>query len=226
MTSLSLKASFLWRSTGDIQTVEMLLANSAASPDVRATQALFQRRFSLAIGTLSNALAALTPAHHTLTKGGGYLPERERLELLLGLSQQRARNFSAADATYQRAARILRHALKTAGLASNLAVALHAALGEAYAGLGEADAALNEGRKATMMVPASKDALDGPTYEENMARIYAQLGEAGDAIALLKRLLQIPYRLPITTALLRLDPLWDPIRNDPRFQELIAEQKP
>jgi hypothetical protein len=52
------------------------------------------------------------------------------------------------------------------------------------------------------------------------------LGDADDAIPILKRLLQTPYALAITPALLRLDPTWDPIRNDPRFQELAAETNP
>jgi serine/threonine-protein kinase len=61
--------------------------------------------------------------------------------------------------------------------------------------------------------------------EENMAGIYALLGDADHAIPILKRLLQIPYdRVPITPAVLRLDPVWDQIRNDPRFRELAAEK--
>jgi serine/threonine-protein kinase len=55
-----------------------------------------------------------------------------------------------------------------------------------------------------------------------MASVYALLGDADDAIPILKRLLQIPYGGAITPALLRLDPVWDQIRNDPRFQELAA----
>ena len=78
------------------------------------------------------------------------------------------------------------------------------------------------------MCPTSKDALDGPGIEENMAAIYALLGDADHAIPILKRLLQIPYggAMFLTPATLRLDPIWDQIRNDPRFQELAAEKKP
>ena len=77
-----------------------------------------------------------------------------------------------------------------------------------------------------VMDPTSKDPFEGPDKEENMAVIYALLEDADHAIPILKRLLQIPYGFAITPALLRLDPVWDQIRNDPRFQELAAEKKP
>ena len=76
------------------------------------------------------------------------------------------------------------------------------------------------------MRPTSKDPFEGPGEEARMAQIYALLGDADHAIPILKRLLQIPYAGAITPALLRLDPIWDQIRNDPRFQELAAEKKP
>jgi hypothetical protein len=73
--------------------------------------------------------------------------------------------------------------------------------------------------------PTSKDPLEGPGVEEGMANIYALLGDADHAIPILQRLLQIPGGLqPLTPALLRLDPIWDQIRNDPRFQKLAAEK--
>jgi serine/threonine-protein kinase len=72
--------------------------------------------------------------------------------------------------------------------------------------------------------PTSKNPLDGSAKEESMADIYALLGDADHAIPIVRRLLQTPpYRL--TPALLRLDPIWDQIRNDPRFQELAGEKK-
>jgi serine/threonine-protein kinase len=61
-----------------------------------------------------------------------------------------------------------------------------------------------------------------------MARICALLGDADHAIPILKRLLQIPYGCAwyLTPALLRIDPIWDEIRNDPRFQKLVASPTP
>jgi len=96
--------------------------------------------------------------------------------------------------------------------------------------LGEAAAAIAEGQKAMTMHPTSKDPSNGPEREENMAQIYALLGDADHAIPILKRLLQIPHAgviaLPMTPVLLRIDPMWDQIRNDPRFQELVSEKQP
>jgi hypothetical protein len=73
--------------------------------------------------------------------------------------------------------------------------------------------------------PTSKDPAEGPAREERMADIYALLGDGDHAIPILKRLLQIPYNGAITPALLRLDPVWDQIRNDPNFQKLCQEQQ-
>ena len=72
--------------------------------------------------------------------------------------------------------------------------------------------------------PTSKDPVEGPVEEENMAQIYALLGDTDHAVPILKRLLQIPYAGAITPAVMRLDPVCDQIRNDARFQQLAAEK--
>ena len=147
-------------------------------------------------------------------------------KLPLGLSQQRAGDVAAARATYQNAVQDIQRDLEKVAPDSHAEAATHASLGLAYAGLGEAASAIAEGQKAMAMRPTSKDPFEGPAIEENMAAIYALLGDADHAIPILKRLLQIPYGGAITPAWLRLDPVWDQIRNDPRFQELAAEKKP
>ena len=74
--------------------------------------------------------------------------------------------------------------------------------------------------------PSTKDAVEGLGAEENHALIQAMFGDSSSAIATLERLLQIPFQsqlygpMPLTSAFLRLDPLWDPLRSDPAFQEL------
>ena len=72
--------------------------------------------------------------------------------------------------------------------------------------------------------PTSKDPFGGPEEEDKMARIYALLGDADHAIPILKRLLQTPYggAMLLTPPVLRIDPIWDQIRNDARFQKLAS----
>jgi serine/threonine-protein kinase len=102
----------------------------------------------------------------------------------------------------------------------------------AYAVMGQKDAALEAAERAVMVLPRAKDAVDGPSLEENLALIQTIFGENSRAISTLTRLLKTPYKSwvyglrPITPALLRLDPLWDPLRSDPAFQKLCEEKQP
>jgi serine/threonine protein kinase len=221
--ALGLKASVFW-ATGDLPAVEPLLANPGTDlrmpgggSSVRGVQALFQRRYAVAIEIFSSAVAAETKR--------GEPSDNEKL--LLGLAQQRAGDVAAARATYEDAVQDIRRDLEKVAPGTYAAAATHAFLGQAYAGLGEAASAIAEGQKAMTIYPTSKDPFGGPEEEDRVARIYALLGDADRAIPILKRLLQIPYggAMFLTPALLRLDPIWDPIRNDPRFQELAEEKK-
>jgi TolB-like protein/Tfp pilus assembly protein PilF len=107
-----------------------------------------------------------------------------------------------------------------------------AALAVAYAILDEKESALNEAQRAITLSPSNKDRLSGPAFEENLALVEMITGENTRAIATLTRLLQTPYGgwlyspTPITPALLRLDPIWDPLRGDPVFQKLYEEKQP
>jgi TolB-like protein/class 3 adenylate cyclase/predicted Zn-dependent protease len=107
-----------------------------------------------------------------------------------------------------------------------------AALAVAYAMLDEKESALNEAQRAITLSPSNKDRLSGPAFEENLALVETITGENSRAIATLTRLLQTPYGgwlyspTPITQALLRLDPIWDPLRADPAFQKLCEEKQP
>src|SRR6476646_9613979 len=107
-----------------------------------------------------------------------------------------------------------------------------AALAVAYALLDETDSALNEAQRAITLSPSNKDRLSGPAFEENLALVEMMIGENSRAIATLTRLLQTPYGgwlyspTPITPALLRLDPIWDPLRTEPVFQKLSEEKQP
>jgi hypothetical protein len=110
-----------------------------------------------------------------------------------------------------------------------------AMLSQANAVLGEKEAALKEAERAIMLLPSIEDRLWGPILEENVAVIQMIVGgNSSRAISTLTRLLHTPYpsctyawgRTPITPALLRLDPHWDPLRADPAFQKLCEEKQP
>jgi len=213
--ALWLKLRVFW-AMGDIQAAEQMLASPKFSPSDRGIQALFQRRYAAAIEIFSNEVATETKR--------GEPSYGEKFQI--GLSQQRVGDVAAARATWKKAVEDIRRELEKVAPGSPVEANLRGSLGSAYAGLGDAASAIAEGQKAMAMRPTSKDALEGPLEEESMADVYALLGDADHAIPILKRLLQIPYGPPITPALLRLDPVWDQIRNDPRFQELAAEKKP
>jgi serine/threonine-protein kinase len=199
--------------------VELLLANPGITLRVRGMQDLLQRRYAAAIKSFSDAIAL---------DARGRLGRKKKL--LLALSQQRAGDSAAARTTYQKAAQDFQRELGEVVPGSPAEAGAHASLGVANAGLGDAATAIAEGQTAMAMDPASRDPYDGPDHEGDMAQIYALLGDADHAVPILKRLLQIPYLDvtlgTLTPALLRLDPVWDQIRNDPRFQQLASEKQP
>ncbi len=96
----------------------------------------------------------------------------------------------------------------------------HGYLGIAYAGLGRREEAIREGKLAVEIMPLSRDAQSGIIRILTLARIYAMLGEQDAAIDQLEVLLSIPSTL--TVPLLKLDPQWDPLRENPRFEGLVS----
>ncbi len=98
--------------------------------------------------------------------------------------------------------------------------------------LGDKAAALALSDRAIAANPIEQNAVTGPVPIEVLARVTARMGEPDRAISVLQKLLSIPYSgafafgVPLTPALLRLDPMFDPLRNDPRFQKLVASLAP
>jgi TolB-like protein len=95
----------------------------------------------------------------------------------------------------------------------------HSRLGESLAWLGEKDAAIAEAKRATELLPESVDAFDGPVCTQTLAEIYAIVGEHDKALELLDGLLSRPTQ--VTVAQLKVHPLWDKIREDPRFVAML-----
>jgi TolB-like protein/class 3 adenylate cyclase/Tfp pilus assembly protein PilF len=222
-----LKAYCFW-AMGNSEAVDQLFANPGTPLHLRGHLALNKHQYAGAPAMFSEALKE--------ARG----EEKNGILLDIGLAHQRAGNVAESKAAYQRSVQEFTKALNNldkADTADRRVMAeqapiefagaeLHSLLGVAYAGLADATRAVSEGRKGMAMQPTSEDALDGPLREEQMARIYSLLGNADEAIPILKKWIQVPSLTSITPALLRLDPIWDPIRNDPRFQELVAEKKP
>jgi TolB-like protein/Flp pilus assembly protein TadD len=99
--------------------------------------------------------------------------------------------------------------------------ARHTQHGLILAALGRKQEAIAEGTRAVELLPESKDAFDGPKITASLAEIYALTGQSDEAFRLLDHLLQVPNGLTVHT--LKLDPAWDPLRKDPRFQALIEK---
>jgi len=142
------------------------------------------------------------------------------LRFWLGWAQQVAGHNADAKITWQKARAelegFLREQPENDVLIGDLALVA--------AGLNDKSNAVALAKRAMTISPIEKNALDGGSIEL-LARVYAQIGEPDRAVAILNRLLSMPYQnyvvgIPITPALLRLDPMFDSLRSDPRFGKL------
>ena len=95
----------------------------------------------------------------------------------------------------------------------------HTRLGFAYARLGRYAEAIREGKRGVELLPPTRDAYFGMNNVIDLARIYAAATQADSAVALLSQALAVPSAISVT--LLRVDPAWAPIRNDPGLQRLL-----
>ena len=95
----------------------------------------------------------------------------------------------------------------------------HAILGVALAYLGRKQKAVREGRRGVELLPLNRDAYNGPYVQLQLVRIHVLNGEPGPALDLLEPLLRVPFY--VSPGWLRLDPAFDPLRKEPRFQRLV-----
>ena len=219
--TVALKAAVL-QADGDLPQASALLkplrppADAPFVLELQVYQAILERRPEEIIVRLEEMLAKPDPAL------GFYNGE---LRFWLGWAQEVAGDNAAAKESWQQARSELEFFLKTQP--ENFALIQDLAL--TNMGLGDKAAALALVERDKAVNPTEKDSMYGPFSTELLARIDARLGEPDRAIAALNELLSIPYRgplvwvRPITPALLRLDPMFDPLRNDPRFQKLSQQ---
>jgi len=210
---------------GDLPRAAALLAplhpaaDDSPAVETQVYQAILERRPAQVIPRLKEILAKPDPAL-------GYI--NGELRFWLGWAQEVAGDRAAAQESWRQARGELEPFLKEQpenfSLIGDLALT--------NMGLGDKAAALAFVEKEMAVVPIEKDALDGPQPIEILARVSAQMGESDRALTALQKLLSTPYEAPLafnvppTPALLRLDPMFDPLRNDPRFQKLAASETP
>ena len=223
LSLMALKAN-IYQAEGNLQEAAKLLVqvNAQTNSDVAVRIKLTQLRFERNPEAMRWVQTRQTRLHFT----SGI--EKGSKQVGLALAQRVAGDTAHAKADAEQARNTLESLKKDQP--DNAFVA--AALAVAYAMLDEKDSALNEAQRAITLLPSNKDRLSGPAFEENLALVEMIIGENTRAIATLTRLLQTPYGgwlyspTPITPALLRLDPIWDPLRADPAFQKLCEEKQP
>jgi TolB-like protein/class 3 adenylate cyclase/Tfp pilus assembly protein PilF len=224
LDTLALKAAIA-QAQGDLPRAAVLLAPLRPAADLNQAletqvyQAILERRPAQIIPRLKEILAKPDPAL-------GYW--NGELRFWLGWAQEVAGDHAAAQESWRQARSELEPFLKEQPenfiLIGDLALT--------NMGLGDKAAALTLAERAMAANPIEKDAVFGTIPIEILARVAAQMGESDRAIAALQKLLLIPdcgalaENIPLTPALLRLDPMFDPLRNDPRFQKLVASPAP
>jgi TolB-like protein/cytochrome c-type biogenesis protein CcmH/NrfG len=209
----------IYQAEGNLEQAGKLLAGvNAQTPSTNAfvtkmDQLFLERHFDEAIRLLHNRLTEFRDLSDI---------ERLFMQFFLVLGQQYAGDLVGARAAAQEMLVPLETLCQKDPGSPNFAQVLSVI----RAVLGQKDAAIKEAERAITLLPSGKDAVAGPKGEETLASVETLVGDKNRAIPRLQRLLEIPYADCLTPALLKLQPLWDPLRGDPRFQKLCDEKNP
>ncbi len=225
----------IYQAQGNLEQAARCLSQiTAQTPGVlesKITQFMFERNYDEAIRLVQARLARLQTEGEMIA-AGGFETETMKgthamLQLGLATIQLAAGDSTGAKFTAEQARNTLEGVRKT----QSDHPAVWFAVAQADVLIGEKDSARKAAERAIMLLPSAKDALEKAILQEQLAVVQTSLGENSRAISTLAHLLQTPYssnagRTPITPALLRLDPIWDPLRGDPAFQKLCEEKQP
>jgi TolB-like protein/Tfp pilus assembly protein PilF/tRNA A-37 threonylcarbamoyl transferase component Bud32 len=218
--TLAAKAEIV-QAEGDLPRASALLAplhvQADNALDTQVYQAILERRPAHIIPQLKEVLAKPDPALADL---------ESRLRFYLGWAQEVAGDYAGAQESWRQQRIELESLLEERPedflLIDGLALT--------NMGLGDKAAALTLAERAMAVIPMEKDAIVGLGPIEVLARVAARVGEPDRSIAALQKVLSTPYvgyfGPPLTPALLRLDPMFDSLRGDPRFQKLCEEKQP
>jgi TolB-like protein/Tfp pilus assembly protein PilF len=215
--------NFQWK--GDTRLLKSMLEEIPAGVDpdgsitaARWDVAMLQRDYSAAKKVLETSSAS-----ETSYSMAGLTPKI----FLQGCTYVAQGDNASAQKAFEQARPVFEAAVKEAPESAER----HASLGWLYALMGRKNDAIAEGRRAVELKPESKDALDGSLMNGYLALIYARVGENDLAIPLIERLLKTSgpvdsanYSITVNDLKYRWE--WDPLRNDARFKQLIAETSP
>jgi serine/threonine-protein kinase len=213
-----MKAAVAVQSTGNLSAVEKQFSSVPPEADpaglitwIRVGILTLERKFPEALQVVQQfrgetlATATTAPCPKALLEGTLYLYQGDK---------------EKARTAYEHARAVAEKLVREAPQDS----ARHGQLGVVLAALGQKEEAINEGKRAVELLPESQDAFDGPQGTASLAQIYAWTGEFDEAFRLLDHLLDVPNGL--TVPMLKLEPMWDQLRKDPRYQALIDKHSP